>query len=272
MDVSEARRLRQLAQEKQRLKRLVAGQARGIQVLKDVLGKEVSSPAQCREVLQQVIEQHDYSERSTCALTGVNRRTFQRQVPPDPDYEVRQRLRELAQVRPRFARTACVLLRREGLVQNHRRTERPYWAEGLSLRLKRRKKAPESSARGYADAQRRRRMLAMDFAADALAHGRSIRTLTIIDVWNRECPHIEVGFSLTSIRVARVPERLHKRGRRPNPIQVDNWPEFVSEALKAWAQEHGVKLQFIRPGKPVENARIESFKAYLDNQRIKPRK
>ncbi|MEK6356076.1 MAG: integrase core domain-containing protein [Burkholderia cenocepacia] len=103
----------------------------------------------------------------------------------------------------------------------------------------------------------------MPLVADALVHGRRIRMLTIIDAWNRECPHIEVDFSLTGVRVARVLEQLRQRGRQPNLIQVDNGPEFVSKALDAWAHEHGVKLQFIRPGKPVENANIESFNGRL---------
>ncbi|ASW04046.1 hypothetical protein CJU94_38625 (plasmid) [Paraburkholderia aromaticivorans] len=97
----------------------------------------------------------------------------------------------------------------------------------------------------------------MDFVADALVNGRRIRMLTIIDTWNRECPHIEVDFSLTGVRVARVLEQLRQRGRCPNLIQVDNGPEFVSKALDAWAHEHGVKLQFIRPGKPVERIHRE---------------
>ncbi|MEI6002002.1 transposase [Paraburkholderia bengalensis] len=107
MDISEARRLRQLEEENQRLKRLVEGRS----------WKKVSSPAQRREVVQQVIEQHDYSERRACALVGLNRRTFRRPVSPDADHEVRQRMRELAQDRPRFGSPRLhVLLRREGQV------------------------------------------------------------------------------------------------------------------------------------------------------------
>ncbi|WP_441301336.1 integrase core domain-containing protein [Burkholderia sp. S-53] len=103
----------------------------------------------------------------------------------------------------------------------------------------------------------------MPLVADALANGRRVRMLTIIDAWNRECLRIEADFSLTGVRVARVLEQLRQQGRCPNLIQVDNGPEFVSKALDAWAHEHGVKLQFIRPGKPVENAHIESFNGRL---------
>jgi putative transposase len=217
----------------------------------------VSSPAQRREVVQQVIEQHDYSERRACALVGLNRRTFWRPVPPDADHEVWQRLRELAQERPRFGSPRLhVLLRREGLVQNHKRTERLYRAEGLSLRLKRRKKRPSHLRVVMPTPNGADESWAMDFVADALAHGRRIRMLTIIDAWNRECPHIEVDFSLTGVRVARVLEQLRQRGRRPNLIQVDNGPEFVSKALDAWAHEHGVKLQFNEGHFSLQNCRL----------------
>ena len=87
--------------------------------------------------------------------------------------------------------------------------------------------------------------------------------LTVIDVWNRECVRIEVDHSLTGSRVARVLEQLRQNGRCPGVIQVDNGPEFISKALDAWAHQCGVKLQFIRPGKPIENAYIESFNGRL---------
>jgi putative transposase len=106
---------------------------------------------------------------------------------------------------------------------------------------------------------------AMDFVADALSSGRRMRMLTVIDVWNRECVAIEVDHSLTGSRVARVLEQLRHRGRCPDVIQVDNGPEFISKALDAWAHQCGVKLQFIRPGKPVENAYIASMVDYVKN-------
>lgn len=182
----------------------------------------------------------------------------------DADQAVRQRLRELAQERPRFGSPRLhVLLRREGLVQNHKRTERLYREEGLSLRKRRRKKRPSHLRVVMPVPDGADQNWAMDFVSDSLANGRRLRMLTIIDVWNRQCPHIEVDFSLTGARVARVLEQLRLQGRCPALIQVDNGPEFVSRALDAWAHRHGVRLQFIRPGKPVENAHIESFNGRL---------
>jgi putative transposase len=214
--------------------------------------------------VQQVIEQHDYSERRACALVGLNRRTFRRPALEDADSAVRERLRELAQERPRFGSPRLhVLLRREGLVTNHKRTERLYREGGLSLRKRRRKKRPSHLRVVMPVPDGADQSWAMDFVSDALVNGRRMRMLTVIDAWNRECPRIEVDFSLTGARVARVLEQLRQQGRRPQLIQVDNGPEFVSKALDAWAHEHGVRLQFIRPGKPVENAHIESFNGRL---------
>jgi putative transposase len=214
--------------------------------------------------VQQVIEQHGYSERRACVRVGLSRRTFRLPAPADADSAVRERLRELAQERPRFGSPRLhVLLRREGLVTNHKRTERLYRGEGLSLRKKRRKKRPSHSRVVMPVPDGADQSWAMDFVFDALVNGRRVRMLTIIDAWNRECPRIEANFSLTGVRVARVLEQLRQQGRRPQLIQVDNGPEFVSKALDAWAHEHGVRLQFIRPGKPVENAHIESFNGRL---------
>lgn len=110
----------------------------------------------------------------------------------------------------------------------------------------------------------------MDFVADALANGRRVRMLTIIDAWNRECPHIEVDFSMAGVRVARVLEQLRQRRRRPSLIHVDNGSDLVGKALDARTYEHGVKLQFIRRGNPVENAHIESFNGRLREECLNP--
>lgn len=214
--------------------------------------------------MHEVIERHGYSERRACALIELNRRTYRRPAPADRDAPVRERLRELAQERPRCGSPRLhVLLRREGLVENHKRTERLYREEGLSLRAKRRKKRPSHLRVVLPVPHGPDQSWAMDFVSDALLNGRRMRMLTVIDAWNRECVEIEVDHSLTGVRVARVLEQLRLQGRSPTVIQVDNGPEFVSKALDAWAHEHGVRLQFIRPGKPVENAHIESFNGRL---------
>lgn len=211
-----------------------------------------------------MIQDYGISERRACTLMLVSRRTFRRPVLPDRDASLRQRLRELAEERRRFGSPRLhVLLQREGWMINHKRVERVYREEGLSLRLRRRRKRPSHLRVALPTASGSDQCWSMDFVADTLWSGRRIRALTVIDTWSREALCIEVDHSLSGIRVARVLDQLRQQGRCPTLIQVDNGPEFTSKALDAWAHQHGIKLQFIRPGKPVDNAYIESFNGRL---------
>ena len=177
------------------------------------------------------------------------------------DEHIRKRLRELAQKKRKYGSPMLhILLRREGLVINHKRTERIYKEEGLSLRKKRRRKktASESRVEMYR-ASKPNEKWAMDFVADSLYNGRRLRMLTVIDEYTRECPVIEVDTSLTGHRVTQVLDRVALNRGLPESIVVDNGPEFISKALDAWAYKRGIKLHFIRPGKPSDNCFIESF-------------
>jgi putative transposase len=152
-----------------------------------------------------------------------------------------------------------VLLRREGLVINHKRTERVYREEKLSLRLKKRKKRPSHLRVAQPGPSSANEHWGMDFMSDTLMNGRRIKVLTIVDLWNRASPALEADFFLPGQQVVRVLERLRLLGRKPQLLRVDNGPEFTGKALDAWAHEHGVRLEFIRPGKPMDNGHIESF-------------
>ena len=157
-----------------------------------------------------------------------------------------------------------ILLLREGWRINKKRTYRLYTEENLQMRTKkpkRRRAAAQRVARPQATAKAQ--VWGMDFVADALADGRRFRALTIVDHHTRESVAIEVGGSLTGRHVVEVLRRLNRAGRRPQCITVDNGSEFVSKALDQWAHWHKVQLDFIRPGKPVENAMIESFNGRL---------
>jgi len=152
-----------------------------------------------------------------------------------------------------------VLLRREGHVINHKRVTRIYQQEGLSLRRKRRKKRISHLRVVRPAPTQVNQRWSMDFVMDSLWNGRRFRALTIVDDLSRESPAIEVDRCLSGLRVSRVLDRLADERGLPEVITVDNGPEFQSRALDQWAYDHGVRLQFIRPGKPVENAYIESF-------------
>ena len=158
------------------------------------------------------------------------------------------------------------LLRREGHLINHKRTERLYREEGLSLRLKKRKKRV-SHLRVVMDRPIRiNQHWSMDFVSDSLYNSRRFRVLTVVDDFSRECPALEVDHSLTGKRVTRVLERIAMTRGLPEAITVDNGPEFISKALDLWAYQNNVKLRFIEPGKPTQNAYIESFNGKFRNE------
>ena len=180
---------------------------------------------------------------------------------------MRKRLRELAEQRKRFGSPRLhILLKREGLVVNHKRTERIYREEGLALRRKRRRKGAAGVRVVIPSAQRPNEHWSMDFVSDSIVTGRRFRALTVVDNYSRECPVIEVDTSLGGARVVNVLERLSDTRGLPEVITVDNGPEFVGRALDEWAYRRGVKLNFIRPGKPIENAFAESFNGRLRDE------
>jgi putative transposase len=174
--------------------------------------------------------------------------------------EIRSRLRQLAELRRKFgAPRLHVLLRREGHRINHKRTERLYREEGLSLRLKKRRKRGSHLRVVLDKPERVNQHWSMDFVADSLFNGRRLRILTVVDDLSKECPVLEVDHSLTGHRITRVLECIALTRGLPEVITVDNGPEFVSRAMDAWAYANGIKLHFIQPGKPTQNAYIESF-------------
>ncbi len=207
------------------------------------------------------------SERRACLLSGVSPSVYRYEAKRDNDDELRTRMRELARERKRFGSPRLhIMLKREGLVVNHKRTERIYREEGLGLRRKRRRKGTAGARVIIPAPERPNQKWSMDFVSDSTVTGRRFRALTIVDDYSRECPAIEVETSLGGVRVVGVLERLAETRGLPEVITVDNGPEFAGKALDEWAYRRGVKLNFIRPGKPVENAFAESFNGRLRDE------
>jgi len=201
------------------------------------------------------------SVRRACGVIGFTRTSFGYSERVKPDEEgLRKRLKELAQVRRRFGcRRLHVMLRREGVRINHKRTERLYREEGLMLSIRRRKKLASLLRTELPKPTHRNHIWSMDFMRDALANGRTIKVLAIVDEYTRKCFRIEVDTSINGVRVVRILNEISQAEGLPEIIIIDNGPEFIGKALDAWAYQRGVKLAFITPGKPVENAYIESF-------------
>lgn len=218
------------------------------------------SPAAKRDAIRYATKQYDVSERRACRAMRFPRSTVRYQKLGSDDAKLRGRLRELAMQRRRFGSPRLtVMLRREGFKVNHKRVERIYAEEGLQVK-KRKKRRQTAALRVVIPAPTEpNKRWSMDFVSDALADGRRFRCLTIVDDFSRESPHIFVDRSIPGHRVAQILDGLGGARGLPDTIVCDNGPEFAGSALDWWAHERGVKIAFIRPGKPVENAFIESF-------------
>lgn len=202
------------------------------------------------------------SVKRSCALVGLSRTSWYRKRQESRlNKGIRKRLREIAAERPSFGSPRMtILMQREFGVINHKRVERIYGEEGLQLprRPKRRRRGvqrPIPKIEPTAPGQR----ASMDFMHDVLADGRRIRLFTLVDDYSRECLAIEVDTSLSGQRISRLLEALRLADRLPGTIVCDNGTEFTSKAMLKWSLNTGVKLNFIEPGKPTQNAYIESF-------------
>lgn len=206
--------------------------------------------------------------RRGCRLMMQSRTVYRYRCCRD-DRALTMRIREIAQTRVRYGcQRIHVLLRREGWLVNHKKTHRIYCQEGLNLRTKR--------PRRYVTARHRHtrpqvsavdECWSMDFVADNLFNGRRIRALTVVDNFSRECVAIEVGQGLKGDDVVAVMERLKQfKCRVPRRLQTDNGSEFISRALDKWAYDNHVTMDFSRPGKPTDNALVESFNGSLRDE------
>jgi len=222
--------------------------------------KKRIEPARKKEIAVELQDELRLSERHVCRLLHINR-TFKRYQPvkSEQDGVIAKRLGELAARWKRFGyKRLHVLLRREGFMINHKRTYRIYKEAGLALR-KRKKKCP-TEKRGKPDAViTPNTRWSLDFVSDIITNGQRIRVLTVIDEATRECLALEADTSLSGKRVAAVLNRIALFRGFPKEILTDNGPEFTSMTISEWSYDKKVTHLFIEPGKPIQNAFIESF-------------
>jgi putative transposase len=207
------------------------------------------------------------SEKRACGLIGITRWINRYQSRRDSQLELRMRLRELASNRVRYGyRRLTVLLRREGWKVNTKRVYRLYREEGLQVRTKKRAKRAAHARVPLPAATRPNQRWSMDFVSDRLTNNRWFRILTVVDQYTRECLCIQADHLQTGEKVVEHMNHLVARRGRPESITTDNGSEFAGQAMDAWAHQAGVKLDFIRPGRPVQNGYIESFNGRLRDE------
>ena len=209
--------------------------------------------------------QYRVSERRSCSALRFDRTSHRYRSTRDDQAFLRHRIRDIAASRVRYGyRRIYIVLRREGIIVNHKRVRRLYREEGLNLRIKRPRRHVSAAHRVERSAVTTANdVWSMDFVSDALFDGRRLRALTLLDVYTREALAIEVDQGIKSEQVVAVLDAVTAGRGAPKRIRVDNGPEFVSNALDRWAYQNGVVLDFSRPGKPTDNSSIESFNGRL---------
>lgn len=220
---------------------------------------------QRRRAVQEAMTAAALSERQACRFTGFAR-SSQRYAPQRDDAVLRARLETLAELKPRWGyRRLHWLLTREGWQVNRKRVQRVYRLAGLIVRRRRRKRVSVARVpRPLPNVPNAR--WSMDFMQDTLGDGRVIRLFTVVDDFTRACVLIAVDYALPALRITRELDAVAQTVELPAALVCDNGAEFTSQAFDQWAHERGIVLQFIRPGKPVENAYIESFNGRLRDE------
>ena len=223
------------------------------------------SPAGKRKVVGDLRSAYDFSERRSCRLVGLSRTSYSYQAVKSSDEALKKRLHELASLYPSYGYLMLhALLKREGLVVNKKRTYRLYVEGRLQVRIKKRKRLVRMRSKLTIPSRVNQRW-SMDFVHDQLNTGRRLRILNIIDDYSRECVGQVVDYSIGSQQVVRLLEQLIIERGKPEEIVCDNGPEFTSKIMSFWSRDNEVKLRFIEPGKPTQNAYVESFNGKFRN-------
>lgn len=225
------------------------------------------TPAARKEAVEFACSNFPMSLRRACGLMQIQMSSYYYRHRPRPDEALRAALKEAAAKRRRWGyRMLAVLMERQGFKDNIKRIYRVYREEKLQVKIRRRRKTARWRGDKPLPATRPNERWSMDFMSDQLANGRTIRVFNVVDDFTRQCLAMEVDTSLNGVRVTRVLDRLVARHGHPQRIVMDNGPEFTGKALDRWAWEHRVQLAFIEPGKPVQNAFVESFNGTCRNE------
>ena len=205
--------------------------------------------------------EHDLSERRACRLVGLARSVYRYLARPRDDAEVQNALAELAARHPEFGfRKVFLTLRRTGHLWNHKRVYRVYCQMKLNRkRRKHKRRVPTRNPLPLAVPIGMNQVWSADFLSDSLWDGRRFRTFNVIDDFNREALTVEIDTGISAQRVVRILDRIAVWRGLPIKIRFDNGPELTVLAVADWAEENGVELEFIKPGKPMQNGFIERF-------------
>jgi len=225
------------------------------------------TPVAKRQAVAHLCQIFEVSQRRACDVTGADRTVIRyRSVRPD-DGMLRQRLRELAAVRRRFGyRRLLILLRREGVLVNHKKLRRLYAEERLQVRRRGGRKRALGTRAPITLPLGPNQRWSLDFVSDTLTDSRRFRILAIVDDFTRECLTLVADTSISGLRVGRELDAIIARRGRPQTIVSDNGTELTSMAILRWSQDARIDWHYIAPGKPQQNAFVESFNGRLRDE------
>ncbi|QNH26060.1 IS3 family transposase [Xanthomonas theicola] len=266
MSVPEAKRLKDLKLENGRLKKLLAEQLLENEVVKEALRKKLVRAPDRRELVRYLVGR-ELSERRSLTIAGMSASAYRYEPRPDRNVELRKIICALANRHKRYGvGMICLKIRQAAHVVNYKRVERLYQEASLQVRRRKRKKVPPAERQPLGRPDTANVVWSIDFVFDRTAEGRVIKCLTIVDDATHEAVAIGIERAISGIGVTRVMDRLAVTRGLPRVIRSDNEKEFCGKAMVAWAHERGVQLRLIEPGKPNQNAYIESFNGRLRDE------
>jgi putative transposase len=225
------------------------------------------TPVVKRQAVAHLCVAYEVSQRRACRTIDADRRSMRYRSLRVDDASLRSRLRELAAERRRFGyRRLLILLRREGMHMNHKKLRRLYREERLQVRKRSGRKRALGTRAPMTVPQGPNQRWSLDFLSDQLRDGRRIRILAVVDDFTRECLALVADTSLSGLRTARELDAIITERGRPASIVSDNGTELTSMAILNWCQQTGVAWHYIAPGKPTQNAFIESFNGKLRDE------
>ena len=219
--------------------------------------------------MEVMITCHRLSKARACRIVGLSRTVLYRPRMDrlERDREVIDAINAVIAKRSRWGFWKCFdRIRLDGHSFNHKRVHRVYCEMKLNMKRRTKKRIMTRPAQPLDYVQAINHTWTLDFMRDTLYDGRPFRTLNVIDEGNREALRIEVGTSISAARVVRVMNELIEVYGKPGAIRLDNGPELTAELFTEWAENHGIELRFIQPGKPNQNALIERFNKSLRDE------
>ncbi|MHB9137718.1 MAG: IS3 family transposase [Acidithiobacillus ferrooxidans] len=262
MDASLMSRMKELEEENRRLKKMYAEERLKYEIIQEAMGKKVVAPSARRAMAKAAVIARTVPIKLACTVFQVSQ-TCYRYTPKlsDENAEIADWLIRLADNQRNWGFGLCFLYLRnvKGFGWNHKRVYRIYRLLELNLRIKPNKRLKRDQPEALSVPEAINQVWSMDFMHDQLADGRSIRLFNVLDDFNREGLGIEVDFSLPAERVIRSLTQIIEWRGKPRALRCDNGPEYISQALRDWAKDEGIRIEYIQPGKPQQNAYIERY-------------